>query len=219
MAIDPIASGAGTSTLNGSRNTIAENFDTFLSLLTTQLRNQSPLDPMDTNQFTQQLVQFTSVEQQLKTNEFLEALVLSNQATTYTDTVSFIGREVTASGAATQLKDGEATWTYTADRDAAEVTITIRDADGNTVYTEEGSLAGGEGAFTWDGASSTGQQMPEGQYSITIDARDTDGAHVPVSTETTGIVEAVDLSGVEPVLIVDGARVNLSSVRSVRALT
>ena len=73
---------SGTSATSGSglansRKTIADNFDTFLQLLTTQLKNQNPLDPLDTNQFTAQLVQFSGVEQQLKTNEFLEALLLN----------------------------------------------------------------------------------------------------------------------------------------------
>jgi len=219
MAIDSIGGMAGAgSSLNGSRQTIAENFDTFLSMLTTQLKNQNPTDPLDTNQFTQQMVQFTSVEQQLKTNEFLEALMLSNQNKSYTDSVSFIGKEVTASGASTQLKDGAATWTFDAERSAPNTTVSIRDENGNTVYTHEGQIRSGVGQFTWDGQSSTGQPMPEGKYSITIDARDSQGGYVPVSTETTGTVQAVEMSGQEPVLIIDGARVNMSSVKSVRAI-
>src|SRR5690554_2489607 len=102
---------SGTSSANNaSRATIAQNFDTFLSILTTQLRNQNPLEPLDTNQFTQQLVQFTGVEQQLKTNDFLEALLLNTQSTARSDAVSYIGKEISASGKTAELKDGGAYW-------------------------------------------------------------------------------------------------------------
>src|SRR5687768_11921275 len=101
-AIDNV-SASSTSKVAASRATIADNFDTFLNILTTQLKNQNPLDPLDTNQFTQQLVQFTGVEQQLKTNEFLETLMLSTQNTAKSEAVSYIGKQVTASGRTGEL--------------------------------------------------------------------------------------------------------------------
>ena len=101
MAIDGIGSSTSTNTsITGSRSGIADNFDTFLQLLTTQLRNQNPLDPLDTNAFTQQLVQFSSVEQQLKTNEFLSALVQANANSVNTNAVNYIGKTISASGTA-----------------------------------------------------------------------------------------------------------------------
>ncbi|UXN75119.1 hypothetical protein N8D56_09525 [Devosia sp. A8/3-2] len=109
MAVDSVSGSSNTSALSGSRATIAENFDTFLNILTTQLRNQNPLDPLDTNQFTAQLVQFTGVEQQLKTNQFSESLLQSTQSSSKTDAVSYIGKQVTAAGTTAQLKDGGAT--------------------------------------------------------------------------------------------------------------
>lgn len=215
MAIDALASSTSASSLATSRSTIADNFDTFLTLLTTQLKNQNPLDPLDTNQFTQQMVQFTGVEQQLKTNEFLEALVLSTQSQSYTDAVSFVGKAITAAGSTTQLEDGKAIWNFEAARAASDVNITITNEAGNVVYTAETAVNGGEGQFVWDGVDSTGRALPDGRYTATIDARDTNGAYVPVSTKLSGTVSGVDLSGTEPVLIVDGTRVNLSSILSV----
>src|SRR5918992_1028717 len=103
MAVSGINSTTGTSALAGLRGAIAENFDTFLQLLTTQLKNQNPLDPLDTNQFTQQLVQFTSVEQQLKTNEFLEAMMTASQNAGNAQAVSYVGKIVTASGNKSEL--------------------------------------------------------------------------------------------------------------------
>src|SRR4051812_26257456 len=111
MAVNPIAGSSGTNSnvpAVDSRAGIADNFDTFLTILTTQLKNQNPLDPMDTNQFTQQLVQFTGVEQQLKTNTFLEALMNASQNSTNTDAVSYIGKEVTAAGTKANLAAGGA---------------------------------------------------------------------------------------------------------------
>src|SRR3990170_788928 len=97
---------ASTSGAEGTdRASIANNFDQFLTLLTTQLKNQSPLDPLDTNQFTAQLVQFAGVEQQLKTNETLTSLLSLNAAGTATSAVGFIGSTITADGATTRLED------------------------------------------------------------------------------------------------------------------
>ena len=205
-----------SSSLAGSRATIAENFDTFLAMLTTQLKNQNPLDPLDTNQFTQQLVQFTSVEQQLKTNEFLEAMMLAGQNAGNTQAVGYIGKIVTASGAKSELANGRAQWHFAVDK-AADITATIRDMNGNVVFTKEGSVTQGESIFTWDGVGSDGQKKPDGPYSITVEGRDGDGKFVAVATEMTGAVTGVDLTGSEPVLMVGSARVNLSSVLSVRA--
>lgn len=215
MAIDGISGAGAASSLNGSRNTIADNFDTFLTLLTTQLKNQNPLDPLDTNQFTSQMVQFTSVEQQLKTNEFLEALVLSNLSQTYTDAVGFVGKQVSATGSTTQLANGSATWNYTINQPSDDVTFTVTDQNGNVVHTAQASVDAGAGQVAWDGFDATGAKMPDGTYTITIDARTEGGAYIPVSTQMQGVVSAVDLSGDEPVLIVNGNRVNLSSVESV----
>ena len=215
MAIDGISGANAASALNGSRNTIADNFDTFLTLLTTQLRNQNPLDPLDTNQFTSQMVQFTSVEQQLKTNEFLEALVLSNLSQTYTGAVGFVGKHITAQGSAAQLVNGSATWNYSINQPSEDVTFTVTDQNGNVVHTANTSVEAGDGQISWDGFDSTGARMPDGTYTITIDARTDGGAYIPVSTQMEGVVTAVDLSGVEPVLIVNGGRINLSSVESV----
>src|SRR5690349_20323984 len=112
MAVSGIAGSTSTSSLTGSRQTIAENFDTFLSLLTTQLKNQNPLDPLDTNQFTQQLVQFTSVEQQLRTNDFLAAMMQSRQTAATSQAVDYIGKTVTASGVKSDLVNGKASWSF-----------------------------------------------------------------------------------------------------------
>jgi flagellar basal-body rod modification protein FlgD len=218
MAIDSVNGAATTSGVsNLSRSTIADNFDTFLSILTTQLKNQNPLDPLDTNQFTQQLVQFTGVEQQLKTNDFLEALLMNTQSGFRADAVSYIGKTVTASGKTAELKEGGAYWAYDAEATVANATVTIKDATGSVVYTETGSLNAGPGNFLWDGMGNDGNKRPDGVYTIEIKGTNLSGHTVAVSTQSVGVVTAVDFSGAEPMLTVGKNKVALSDVVDVRA--
>ena len=213
-------SGVGSSSSSSSssvidQQTIAGNFDTFLQLLTTQLKNQNPLDPMDTNQFTQQLVEFSGVEQQLKTNDFLSSLVTANANTTNSNAVGYIGKSVTASGVRSELVNNKAQWNFNI-TDAANVTVNIKDANGNTVYTEQGSMQAGAGTFTWDGTDNEGNTQSPGTYSISMQAVDAEGKSVNVSTQTSGVVTGVDFTGTEPVLLVGTMRLNLSGVTAVQ---
>lgn len=218
MAVNSVSSTSNaSSSLNLSREGIADNFDTFLNILTTQLKNQNPLDPMDTNAFTQQLVQFTGVEQQLKTNEFLETLMLSGQNTAKSDAVSYIGKEVTSSGKTGELTDNDPVfWAYSADANAANSTVTIKDANGQVVYTQTGPLSAGPGTFRWDGKGSDGNVKPNGVYTIDIKGKDANGKDVKISTASIGVVTAVDFTGDVPVLTVGSRRVAITDVTDVR---
>jgi len=194
---------------------IANNFDQFLTLLTTQLRNQNPLDPLDTNQFTQQLVQFAGVEQQLKQNETLTALLAVSKATTGASAIGFVGQTVTADGAATQLKDGKAEWKLNASKGGTG-TITIKDTKGNVVYSGTKTLTAGDQTYSWDGKPSTGSVAPEGEYVITVDGTDVSGAAITVKTEITGKVDGIDFSSAVPTLLIGALRVPLDRVKSVK---
>src|SRR5918998_498523 len=139
---DPITSavtaaqGASTTAKKASdRAMIAKNFDAFLLLLTTQLKNQSPLDPMDTNQFTQQLVQFASVEQQLKSNDTLNALQTSARGSSASTAASFVGMQVTADGDTSRLSGGKAEWSIDPARNA-QVSLIVKDSQGNVVAAQ-----------------------------------------------------------------------------------
>ncbi|MEQ8599653.1 MAG: flagellar hook assembly protein FlgD [Devosia sp.] len=219
MAVDSVSPSSSTSAVSSARSTIAGNFDTFLSILTTQLKNQNPLDPLDTNQFTAQLVQFSGVEQQLKTNEFLEALLLNTQTSYRADAVSYIGKQVSASGETAELVDGGAYWAYDADANVANATVSIKDAAGNVVYTETGSLNAGPGAFLWDGVGSDGNTKPDGIYTIEIKGTNLAGNEVKVSTSSVGIVTGVDFSGAEPMLTVGKNKVALSDVTDIQLVS
>jgi flagellar basal-body rod modification protein FlgD len=220
MAIEGLAgvnAGAATPPAASTGATLASNFQTFLTLLTTQLRNQNPLDPLDTNQFTQQLVQFAGVEQQLKTNDTLTALLVSNETAQAGAALGLVGKNVTAFGDTALLDDGKASWKLDSPKDGASGTVTIRDANGAVVHTGEIDLAFGEQAFTWDGKRNDGSRAPEGLYTLSVDARDLAGNLVQVSSEVSGLVDGVDLSTGQAVLLIGEMRVPLGSLKSVSA--
>ncbi|KQP52615.1 flagellar hook capping FlgD N-terminal domain-containing protein [Methylobacterium sp. Leaf108] len=196
---------------------IAGNFQQFLTLLTTQLKNQNPLDPLDTNQFTQQLVQYAGVEQQLKSNDRLDSILSNAKSSSAASATGFIGQTVTADGRTAQLKDGAANWSLTPARAAKQATITISDAKGNVVATQTKALIAGAQTFAWDGRTSSGFSSANGTYSIKVDAVDATGAKVSVDTQLTGKVDAIDLTGTEPVLLVGASRLPVSSVRNIGA--
>ncbi len=211
----PVASSSGD-VIN--QQTIAGNFQMFLQLLTTQLKNQDPTSPLDTNQFTQQLVQFASVEQQLKTNSNLDALVSMSKSTQTTSALGFVGAQITADGATTQLKNGLATWGVTSPRPASAV-ITVTDQAGNTVWTDKQTMDTGTQTYVWNGRTSTGQLAPDGSYKIQVTATDATGATVLTSTEFTGTVDGVDLSGSEPLLRIGTNYLMISQVHSLQKPT
>jgi flagellar basal-body rod modification protein FlgD len=213
MAVDAV--GSSSSGLATSRQSIASNFDTFLSLLTTQLQNQNPLDPLDTNQFTQQLVSFTGVEQQLRTNEFLESLLNLSKVGTDVTALGFVGLNVTAEGSTTELRDGLGVW-YLSAPGPAQANISILDSNGSTVFTETKTLETGTQPYTWDGRTSSGTLAPSGSYKIVVTAKDAGGQAVSVDTSFSGIVDQVDVSGEEPVLLVGATLITMDQVRSVQ---
>jgi flagellar basal-body rod modification protein FlgD len=210
------AGAAGTTTSNDTTG-LADDFDTFLTLLTTQLQHQDPTDPLDTNEFTQQLVQFSEVEQAIKQTEQLEVIARVNAANAATNAVSFIGKAVSVSSATTTLDDGSANWSYESEANADTALFSIRDSSGQTVWTGERTVNSGRGSFTWDGRNDQGQTLPEGQYSLTIEARDAENASIDVDIEVGAIIDAVDFAGDEPLLLMGDQSIPLADVKSVTA--
>ncbi|TQI73421.1 flagellar basal-body rod modification protein FlgD [Bosea sp. AK1] len=207
-------SGSSTSGVTGSTSGIANNFDQFLTLLTTQLKNQSPLDPLDTNQFTAQLVQFAGVEQQLRTNETLGSLLSLSAAGTATNAVGFIGATVTADGTTTRLIEGKADWKVNM-ASAGTATITIKDSKGSVVQTLTKTLTAGDQTYSWDGSTSVGTTAPDGEYSITIDAKNVAGESVTAKTQISGVVDGVDFTSSIPMLKIGSISIPIDKVKSV----
>jgi flagellar basal-body rod modification protein FlgD len=183
-------------------------------LLTTQLKNQNPLDPLDTNQFTSQLVQFAQVEQQLKSNDQLSTLVSLQQTAQNTAALGFVGQTVGLAGATAALTNGTATWGLNVPKPATG-TITITSATGQTVYSGEYSMNAGSQPFTWDGKDSSGLQWPDGNYTLSVTAQDANGLPVAVPTEIEGVVDSADLTQTPPVLSVAGQDYTLDKIKRV----
>jgi flagellar basal-body rod modification protein FlgD len=197
-----------------SNNTIAGNFTTFLQLLTTQLQNQNPLDPLDTNQFTQQLVEFAQVEQQLKSNDALSTLVSLQQTAQATSALGLVGATVVVDGQTAQLANGSATWTLSASKPTT-ATVSIADSTGQTAYTGKLGVNAGSQTFTWNGQGNGGKLWPDGNYTISISGVDANGQTSTVSTQVQAPVDSVDLSQNPPLLSINGQNYQLSRIQKI----
>ena len=144
----PVSTSTGASSVSGAVDNIeiASNFTEFLQLLTTQLKNQNPLDPLDTNQFTQQLVQFAQVEQQMKSNNSLSTLVSLQQSAQTTQALQLVGATVVVNGATAQMTNSQATWTLNASKPST-ATITIADSTGQTAFAGTYTVNSGNADF------------------------------------------------------------------------
>ena len=194
----------------------AKNFDSFLKLLTQQLKYQDPLSPMDSTQFTTQLVQFTSVEQQIKQNKSLESMVSLQKSLESANAVNYIGKEIETGGHSVLLQGGEATVSYRLDAPAKDVMVQIKNSAGVVVRTLAGGTGAGTNTVAWDGRTDAGQRLADGTYSFAVAAKDSRGNLVPVTTGFTGIVDAVDIAGDSIMLRVGAARIPLADVTAVR---
>jgi flagellar basal-body rod modification protein FlgD len=209
-----VTSNSAASASGLDKDTIAGNFQTFLTLLTTQLKNQNPLDPLDTNQFTAQLVQFAQVEQQLKSNTQLGTLVSLQQTAQNTAALNFVGQKVDVAGTTTALADGKATWQMAVPKPATG-TITIKSATGQQVYSGTFSMNAGTQPFVWDGKDSSGLQWPDGNYTISVTAQDASGQPVAIPTEIEAVVDSADLTQTPPVLSIAGQDYTLDKIKRV----
>jgi flagellar basal-body rod modification protein FlgD len=208
------SSAAATSALASSQ--IAGNFQSFLTLLTTQLQNQNPLDPLDTNQFTQQLVEFAGVQQQLNTNDSLATLVSLQQTAQSTQALGFVGQTVVVNGNTAALTNSSATWDLTVPT-SGTLNVTIANSTGQTVYTGSYAVTGSTTAqpFTWNGEGTDGTTYPAGQYTLTATGTDATGGTVAVTTQIQGVVSAVDIAKSPPLLTVNGQTYTVSQIASV----
>jgi flagellar basal-body rod modification protein FlgD len=196
---------------------IAGDFDTFLQLLTTQLANQDPLSPMDSNQFTEQLVQFASVEQSVATNTKLDAVLDLIDADKMGAGTGYLGREVEADVSTLQLgSSGTASFAMSVEETPSEVTAAVENARGETVATLAPPARAGRQTVVWDGRTDEGLRAPAGTYTVDVTAAGENGAPLAVSTRLSGTVGAVENEGGTLFLDVDGHRVALGDITAVR---
>jgi flagellar basal-body rod modification protein FlgD len=209
------SSSASTTTSTGVDNTmIASNFTTFLQLLTAQLQNQNPLDPLDTNQFTQQLVQFAQVEQQMKSNDQLTSLVALEKSAASTTALAFVGATVVVDGSTVQLDSSGANWTFNVTKPAT-ASVTIKDSTGQTAYSGSFAVNPGSQNFTWDGRGNDGTVWPAGAYTMTATALDANQQSVGISTQVEALVDSADLSQTPPQLSINGQNYTMDKIKQI----
>ncbi len=218
---DGFASKNLASSDSGGLSNLTKDFDTFLKLLTTQLQNQDPLSPLDTNEFTNQIVSFSQVEQAIETNNKLSALVDLNVSNQISASVNYTGKTVEVASNDMMVKNNAVpTFSYTLDSAAEEVKLVIKNAQGVTVYEGEGLKEKGPHSVQWDRVAKDGTYSPEGKYTITVSAKYKGAEEFKAAPVTTvGVVTGVNLSDTEIIsLIVDGElEIPISDVRAVGA--
>ncbi|MEQ9325159.1 MAG: FlgD immunoglobulin-like domain containing protein [Polyangiaceae bacterium] len=205
----------GIDTATGNQ---AVDKEAFLKLLVAQLQQQDPLSPVDGTEWVAQLAQFSVVEQQMQQSEQLDLISLQLTGIASNEAIGLIGKEVTVQGDMISFDGVEATgFSVDLQKPAAEVTVTIRDAQGNAVKTMElGAQKAGPLPVTWDGTDENGDTVPPGSYSVEVSARDADGNPVTVSQDVTGTVVGVTFDKGYPEVILDsGVTAPISDLISV----
>jgi flagellar basal-body rod modification protein FlgD len=206
-------------TTNGGSNasqSLADTFDTFLALLTTQLQNQDPLDPMKSQEFTQQLVQFSGVEQAINSNKKLDQLVQLQTSNQLTGAVSYIGKSVEVVGDQLMLQDGTSEITYGLDGKATQTTIKIIDQTGKTVRTVNGATDQGRHEYVWDGRNDSGAPVPDGVYNFTVIAVGPENKTVNTVTAAVGKVTGIEIVDNTVTLNIGELGIGLDKIFAVR---
>jgi len=186
-----------TTSSSSSTSTLSADYDMFIQLLCAQLENQDPLDPTDATEFTNQLVQYSNLEQQMATNDKLDEVLSSIDLMSMSSGVGYMGHTVEAEGDTISVQDDgtvDAGWVYSLDSAATDVTLTVTDEDGNVVWEGSGDAAKGRNDFTWDGKDSDGNTVDGGAYTLSVTATDADGASIGTTTYVSGKVTGVTSS-------------------------
>jgi flagellar basal-body rod modification protein FlgD len=203
--VNGVTGGSSAATTNSNGNTVVSsdkalnelNFNTFLTLLTTQLKNQDPLNPMDETQFTGELAQFGSLNQQIQTNTLLGQLTQQNNYGQQALATSYMGRAVLAPGTTLSMNGGSVPFGYSLEDPAAELQVQIYDPSTGAIVktlmpTGTDALSEGPHDLTWDGTDDQGNAVASGNYQVKLTAFDSNGEVVTSKLLTYGVVVAVD---------------------------
>jgi flagellar basal-body rod modification protein FlgD len=210
----PSATSSTDASILNAQTSLAGDQATFIKLLTAQLRNQDPLSPLDANQFTQQLVVMTGVQQQILTNQLMNQLIKSQSSI---DPVNLIGKTVTAATPQSALQGGKADWVYNLNGPAKDVSVQVVDSLGRLVWqSTPGAQAAGDHAVSWNGKTLSGVQLPDGGvYQLQVAAKDTNGSAVTSNVYQKGVATSVDQTGGQVLINVGGVKVPASSILSI----
>ena len=208
------SSSAASATSASALTTLSSNFNDFLSLLTTQLQNQDPTQPLDTSQFTSELVQFTGVEQQINTNASLTSLIQATQGSEVIQGTNMVGKTVTVNATSVALQNGSASLNFTT-TNAEPVKIVVTNSSGTAIKTEAATSAAGVNTWTWDGTTDAGVQEPDGSYAVTITGTGASGTSTPITYTVNGTATGVTNTNGTVNLNVGALSVGFSDIVSV----
>ena len=175
----------------GKSNVFGNNVDTFLKLLTTQLKNQNPTSPMDTTAFTSQLVQFSQIEQMMNLGTSFKEVSGRIDDGNFVQATNLVGRRVEVETPAISLAEGEARFTVHLDRPASATSVMVLDEDGRVLRYLEGPKGAGAHDVTWDGRADDGSLLPDGQYAVRITSLSADGTSTELTPTVTTSVNGV----------------------------
>jgi flagellar basal-body rod modification protein FlgD len=213
------ASSTGTATAsvgNLALQKLGSNFNDFLNLLTTQLQNQDPTSPMDTNQFTSELVQFTGVQQEVSTNSNLSQLIGLQQTSQVLQSSDLVGKSVTVTSSELTLQNSAATVDFQGTA-GQQVGIAVVNAAGTPIANATVTATAGSNSWSWNGLDNSGNQMPDGPYRVAVEALSTSGTPVAVPYTVVGTATGVSSNGTTSQLALGGLSVPFNSVVSVGA--
>ncbi len=197
-------------TSNTALDSLSGNLNSFLTLLMTQIQNQDPTAPMDTNTFTSQLVQYSSVEQQINTNTNLTNLITATQSNTILQSTALVGKQATVTNDHLTLQNGAALIHFTAPT-AEPVTITVTAPSGATVLQTNVSAASGNNDWSWNGQDSSGQTYPDGSYKVSV----SDQTGTAIATTVTGTVTGMQRSGTAVDAVMGDLQSDVGTIQSV----
>lgn len=212
---NPATATSGGAAGSDAMSQLSGNFNTFLTLLTSQLKNQDPTSPMDSSTFTQQLVMYSQVEQQISTNSNLKTLIGQGSTQIGSYATSYLGKAVSITNGNAALSGGTAAWSYNLGAAASSTTLTVSNASGRVVYTGTGETTSGNHQFAWNGKDNNGNQLADGTYKLTVTAKASDGSGVTSQVASAGVVSEIDMTSGAPQLMIGGMSVGLSDIAHV----
>jgi flagellar basal-body rod modification protein FlgD len=220
-ALESINKQASTGNKSNALSGLTNDFESFLQLFLTQLQNQDPSEPLDTNQMTDQIVQFTQVEQQINTNTKLDAMITAQKSSSINNALGFVDKFVEFEGSQINFNGAGARseFAYKLDGPAQNISIAITDATGKTVRKVDNldGTVGKKNSVVWDGTDDAGNHLEAGVYNIKISAKNSEGNIVGLKQYVTDYVTSVDLQGTNVVLNFGALSINANNVSTIKS--
>ena len=202
---------------NPSKDPMAKlnsDLGTFVKMLTTELKFQDPTDPMDTKGMAQQLALFSSVEQQTKTNQKLDSLVKISRSNGFSAVSNYVGKRVELKSSYVALQEGKGAFYYVLPTISKKTKITILDDKKHAVFSTSGQTVTGKHKFIWDGKNQQGKNVPDGIYTVRIDAYDSQGTPITPLQTMEARVTGATFTNDEPTLLIGRLEASLSDLIS-----